>query len=161
MRDVRKASGRSFVTLVLGVFGGITLAAGVNAPLIYIPIAGHISYLHHPGKFSGGNLGELIIPIVGCLSIVFALLKYFRLLWVTGTIALAQLAVTLAWFHHDMAVVAAQADRPDLVSPGLMWANAALEHARFEWGIAVIAGGAILVLAAAACAYIAQRQQKD
>jgi hypothetical protein len=135
---------------LLGLFGGAVMAAGVAAPLIHIPIAGTISYLRHPSYFSSYNLGELVILTAAGLSIVFALLNWFKPLWLTGTIALVQLIATLATFHHSAAAVVAKADRPDLVDPMLMWAGAALQHARFEWGIAVIGGGAVMVLAAAA-----------
>ena len=136
---------------LLGVCGGAVLAAGAAAPLIHIPIAGTISYLQHPNYFSSCNIGELVILAAAGLSIVFALLKWFKPLWLTGTIALAQLIATLAIFQHSAAAVVAKADQPDLADPMLMWASAALQHARFEWGIAVIGAGAAMVLAAAAC----------
>ena len=136
---------------LLGVLGGAILATGACVPLIYIPLAGDVSYLHHPSYFGAGNLGEVVILAAGGLSVVFALFNYSRLLWFTGISAFAQLIATLAWFEHSAAAVFAQADRPDLIDPGLMWASAALQHARFEWGPAIIAGGAVMVLAAAAC----------
>ncbi|MBV8773620.1 MAG: hypothetical protein JO166_15015, partial [Deltaproteobacteria bacterium] len=79
-----------------------------------------------------------------------ALLRLFKLLWLTGTAAIAQLVATVAMFQHTTATIVAKADQPDLVDPTLMWAGAALQHARFEWGIAVVASGAAMVLAAAA-----------
>jgi hypothetical protein len=135
---------------LLALFGGAGLAAGVAAPLIHIPIAGTISYLHHPSYFSSCNIGELVTLAAATLSMVFALLKRFKLLWLSGLTALVQLVVTLAEFHHGAAAVVARADRPDLVDPMLMWAGAALQRARFEWGIAVIGGCAVMVLLAAA-----------
>ena len=136
---------------LLGLFGGLVLAAGVATPLIHIPIAGTISYLRHPGYFVSCNVGELVILAAAGLSVVFALFKRFKALWLTGTVALVQLAATLVVFHHSAAAVVAKADQADLVDPMVMWAGAALQRARFEWGIAVIGGGALLVLAAAAC----------
>lgn len=139
----------SFLPRLLGLFGGMALAAGADAPLIHIPIAGTISYLRHPGYFSSCNIGELVILAAAGLSIIFVLLKRFKPLWITGMVALAQLIATLATFQHSAAAVVARADQPDLVDPMLMWAGAALQHAHFEWGIAVIGGGAVMVLAAA------------
>src|SRR5260370_33809272 len=46
---------------LLGLFGGAVLAAGAGAPLIYIPIAGTISYFRHPSYFTSCNIGELVI----------------------------------------------------------------------------------------------------
>ena len=147
MNYVRKFKNESLLPRMLGLFGGAALAAGAGAPLIHIPIAGTISYLRHPGYFSSWNLGEFVILAAAGLSIVFVLLNRFKLLWITGIVALAQLIVTLANFRLNASAVVARATQPDLVDPMLMWAGAALQRARFEWGIAVIAGGAVMVLA--------------
>jgi hypothetical protein len=135
---------------LFGFLGGAVLAAGAGAPLFYIPIVGTISYLHHPGYFSSCNIGEWVILAAAGLSILSALLKRFKLLWLTGTVALVQLIATLVIFERSAATVVAKADKPNLVNPMLMWAGAALEHSHFEWGIAVIGAGAVLVLVAAA-----------
>jgi hypothetical protein len=134
---------------LLGLVGGAVLAAGAGAPIVYIPIIGTISYLRHPVYFSSCNIGEWVILAAAGLSIVFVLLKRFKPLWITGAAALAQLIATLAIFQHSAAAVVAKADQPDLVDPMLMWAGAALQHSHFEWGIVVIGGGAVMVLAAA------------
>jgi hypothetical protein len=134
---------------LLGVLGGSALAVGVKAPLIRIPIAGPISYLHHPKYFGHYDYGGLIILVAAGLSIALALLKRYKALWVTGSIALAQLVVTIFAFRQTAAAVTAKADQPDLVDPMLMWAGAALKDAHFEWGIMLIGFGAGLVLTAA------------
>jgi hypothetical protein len=126
------------------------LAVGADAPLIHIPIVGTVSYLRHPDYFTACTIGEVIILAAAGLSVVFALSKHFKMLWLTGTAALAQLIATLAIFQHDAAAVVTKADQPDLVDPVLMWAGSALSHARFEWGIAIVAAGAVMVVAAAA-----------
>jgi hypothetical protein len=136
---------------LLGVLGGSVLALGVRAPLIHIPIAGSISYLRHPKYFSHYDFGGLIILVAGGLSIASALLKRYKALWVTGSVALIQLIATIAAFQQSAAAVAAKADQPDLVDPMLMWAGAALKNAHFEWGLMVIGAGALMVLAAAIC----------
>ena len=135
--------------VLLGLFGGALLAAGVGAPLIHIPIIGSMSYLRHPRYFTACNIGEIVILGAAALSIIFALVKRPKMLWITGTLALAQLIATVAIFEHDAAAVVAKADQPDLVDPMVMWAGSALQHARFEWGIAIVASGTVMVLAAA------------
>jgi hypothetical protein len=142
--------GLSQIPLLLGVFGASLLAAGADAPLIHIPIVGTLSYLRHPAYFTACSIGEIVILASAALSAVFTLLKWFRLLWFTGGVAIVQLIATLAIFEHDATMVMAKADQPDLVDPILMWAGSALQHARFEWGIGIVAGGAAVVLAAAA-----------
>jgi hypothetical protein len=136
---------------LLGLFGGALLAAGAGAPLIHIPIVGSMSYLRHPRYFTACNIGEIVILGAAALSIVFALVKRPRMLWLTGALAFAQLIATVAIFEHDAAAVVAKADQPDLVDPMVMWAGSALQHARFEWGIAVVTIGALMVLAGALC----------
>jgi hypothetical protein len=147
----------SAVPVLLALFGGAVLAAGADAPLVHIPIVGSISYLRHPGYFTSCNVGELIILGAAGLSIVFAVLRRFKPLWLTGAAALAQLLATVVIFHQTAVTVVAKADQPDLVDPMLMWAGAVLQRARFEWGIALVAGGAVMVLAAAAWEFSAVR----
>lgn len=150
----------SHLPVLVALFGGVLLAAGAAAPLIHIPIVGTISYLHHPGYFISSKIGEIVILIAAGVSIVCALLRCFKLLWLTGTVAIAQLIATVAMFLHTTATVVAKADQPALVDPTLMWAGAALQHARLEWGIAVIAAGAAMVLAAAAWELAKTRRKK-
>jgi hypothetical protein len=137
--------------ILLGLTGGAFLAVGADAPLIHIPIVGSLSYLRHPAYFTTCSIGEIVILAAAGLSIVFTLLSRPKMLWLTGIVALAQLIATLVIFEHDAAAVVAKADQPDLVDPIVMWAGSALQHSRFEWGIAVVAGGAVMLLAAALC----------
>jgi hypothetical protein len=137
--------------MILGLFGGALLAGGADAPLIHIPIVGSLSYLRHPAHFTVCRIGEIVILAAAGLSVAFALVKRHKMLWLTGTVALAQLIATLVIFEHDVAAVVAKADQPDLVDPIIMWAGSALQRSHFEWGIAVVAGGAVMVLAAALC----------
>jgi predicted small lipoprotein YifL len=137
--------------VVLGLLGAAILACGADAPLIRIPIVGSLSYLHHPASFRACNIGEIVIVAAAGLSIVSVLLKRLRVLWFTGALALAQLVTTVVLFEHDAAAVVAKADQPDLVDPVIMWAGSALQHSHIDWGVAVVAGGAMMVLAAAVC----------
>jgi hypothetical protein len=141
----------SVLPRLLGILGGTLLVAGTAAPLIHIPIVGNISYLHHPTYFHIYNVGELVILAAAGLSIVLVLIKRIKSLWLTGGIALVQLITTLVVFHRTVATVVARADQPELVDPMLMWAGAALDHARLQWGVWVVGIGAIMVIAAAAC----------
>jgi hypothetical protein len=161
MSRLRKFWRISQFPVLLGLFGGVALAAGADAPLIHIPIVGTISYLSHPGYFTCCTIGELIILATAILSIVFALLKRFKALWMTGMLALAQLIMTVAMFQRTATTIVAKADQPDLVDPTLMWAGAALRHAHFEWGVTMVAGGALMVLAAAAWELRAARRKEN
>ena len=134
---------------ILAVVGGLVLVIGTATPLIHIPIIGAISYLRHPSEFSGSEGAVVILAMAG-LSILFALLGRFRALWLTGMVVLADLGATVLEFHQRAATVVAQANATGLSDPAMMWAGACLQRAHFEWGIAVIAAGALLIVSAAA-----------
>jgi hypothetical protein len=140
----------SSIARLIGLLGGIVLAAGVAAPLIHIPIAGTISYMRQPAYLPGNYIGTEVLLGAAVASIVLTIVRRFKPLWLTGAVALGQLAATLLAFQHTAATVVAHAEEPDLVDPMLMWAGAALQRAHFEWGVGVIALGALLILAAAA-----------
>src|SRR2546425_7205935 len=90
----------------VAILGGAVLAAGVAAPLIHIPIAGTVSYLRHPSYLPGRyNEGAAVVLAAAGLSIVLALIKRFKLLWLTGTVALAQLIGTMIAFQHNAASI--------------------------------------------------------
>jgi hypothetical protein len=151
----------SSVSQLVGVVGGLVLAAGVAAPLLHIPIAGTISYLRHPSYMPGAyNAGTAVLLGAAGFSIVSTIVRRFKPLWLTGTVALAQLGATLICFQQTAATVVAHAEQPDLVDPMLMWAGAALQRAHLEWGVGVIAVGALMILAAAAWDLRLTRQQK-
>ena len=150
----------SHLPVLVGLLGGALVAAGADAPLIHIPIVGSVSYLHHPGDFTSYEIGAVVILIAAGLSIICALIRRFKLLWLTGTAAIAQLIATVAMFQHTTNAVVAKADQPELVDPTLMWAGAALRHAHFEWGIAVVAAGAAMLLATAAWELMRTRRRE-
>ena len=151
----------SHLPVLLGLFGGAVVGVSADAPLIHMPIVGTISYLHHPGEFISCRIGELVILSAAGLSIVASLLRRFKLLWLTGAAVIAQLVATVATFRETTAEVVAKADRLDLVDPTLMWAGAVLKHAHFEWGVAMVAVGAMMVLAAAAWELERARRNKE
>jgi len=126
------------------------LAAGVAAPLIHVPVAGSISYLHGPDYLQAGR-PEAAAVILGTAfaSAALSLLRAWRWLWATGMLALAQLAATIIGFNRTAAAIEMQADAPRLVDPALMWAGALLRQSHFQWGVAVVAVGSLMILAAA------------
>jgi hypothetical protein len=160
-RRLSKLRRTSSMLQVMGVMGGLILAAGVAAPLLHVPIAGTVSYLRHPSYMPGCyKAGTVVLLGAAGLSIILTIVRQFKPLWLTGTVALAQLATTLIAFHQTAATVVARADQPDLVDPMLMWAGAALQRAQLEWGVGVIVVGALMILGAAAWDLLLTRQQK-
>jgi hypothetical protein len=149
------------VQMLLGVLGGVALAFGADLPIIHIPIIGAISYLRHPADFTSCAIGSVVILIAALVSIIGALLGRFRLLWVTGAAAIAHVTATIFTIYHTTAEILAKTNQPELVDPTLMWAGAALQRARLGWGVGLIAGGSLLVFAAAALEFGGTSPQRD
>lgn len=136
---------------ILGIIGAAVLAAGAAVPLIHVPIVGTISYLHAPVDVQAGQpAAAAVILGTAVLSAALCVFKAWRWLWATGLVALAQLAATIIGFERTAAAIQMQADAPRLVDPAVMWAGALLQQAHFQWGVAVVAGGSLMILAAAA-----------
>jgi hypothetical protein len=136
---------------ILGIIGGLVIAGGVAAPLIHIPIAGTITYLREPGYLHVSyHTGAIVILAAAAITLAASIAKYYRLLWLTGLAAAGQLAAIIIGFDRTVAAVEAKANAPDLVDPIVMWAGAALRQAHFEWGVAVIAVGALIIFLTAA-----------
>jgi hypothetical protein len=60
------------------------------------------------------------------------------------------LAATILRVNYAIKTAAAQASTTDIASPFVIWQEALLRRAHFEWGVALIALGGVMVLAAAA-----------
>jgi hypothetical protein len=142
---------RRNLRLILGIIGAAVLAAGAAVPLIHVPVVGTISYLHASDYLQAGQpAAAAVIVGTAILSATLCVFKAWRWLWATGLVALAQLAATIIGFERTAAAIEMQADAPRLVDPAVMWAGALLRQAHFQWGVAVVAAGSLMILAAAA-----------
>jgi hypothetical protein len=147
--------------MVLGLVGGLAVIAGIAAPLMHIPVAGTISYLRHP-SYIGGDYweGVAVLAVMGIVAIAATLARSYRWLWLAGLGSMAQVAATVIGFERSAGAIEAQANQDALVDPIVMFADSAMRHAKFEWGIGVIAGGALLLLTAAIIKPKGSAQQK-
>lgn len=137
--------------LILGVLGGLALAGGVAAPILRVPIVGTISYLHQPPDFQGAShAGAIILLASAAIAIVAVLMKSRALLVVAGVASLGELAATILRVNYTIKMAEAQASTTDISGPFAIWQEALLHRAHYEWGIAVIAVGGVMVLAVAA-----------
>ena len=137
--------------MILGIVGALALAGGIAAPLLYVPIAGTISYLFQPEGVSGASYaGAIILLVCAAIAIAGTLLNWRILLAVAGLVSLAQLAETMFQIHHAIGVAQARVSATDIAEPFATWEAALLQHSHFEWGVAVVAAGGLMVLVAAA-----------
>ena len=141
----------SCLPLILGILGAVALAGGAAAPLLRVPIAGTISYLHQPEDFQGASyMGAAILLAAAAAAIIATIMKWRLLLVVAGIASLSELVATILRVNYTIKMAEAQASTTDIAGPFVIWQEAVLQRAHFEWGIAVIAVGGLMVLIAAA-----------
>lgn len=129
---------------VCAFVGAALLILGVSAPALEVPIFGAISYFQY-GKLQAG-----VILALASAAVIAAALKAFRWLWVAGLGTCATLLSTMYEFHSSLAETKAQVDTQLAGHPFKEVAAAGIESVHLEWGWAVLAVGALLVLIAAA-----------
>jgi hypothetical protein len=128
----------------LGLAGAALLFIGVFCPMISIPIAGTMNYFQH------GSGGGIFILVFVAATVVISLMKKFTLLWIPGIGSAGLIGYTFFSLQIRLsdAKQSLQDDLADNPFAGL--AIMAVESVQIQWGFAVLAIGAILVLAAAA-----------
>jgi hypothetical protein len=130
--------------LVLGLAGATLLAFGVFCPLVSIPIIGQVNY------FQNGQGDGIIILVLAGATALLCLIRRFTLLWLTGLGSLGLLAFTFISFQ-DRLSSAKKSIADDLAdNPFAGLAAMAVQSVQIQWGIAILAIGAILVVASAA-----------
>ena len=129
---------------IVGLVGAAVLAIGVFMPLLSGPLGMSVNYFSN-----GKGDGILVLAMAGC-SAALVLARQFRLLWATGAVSLAVLAFTFNRVRSGMSEVKAQMDRDLQGNPFRGLADAAMESVQMQWGWAVLAIGAALILGCAA-----------
>lgn len=139
-----RALGKFIRRPAVGLLGSFVLAAGVFSPVIWMPIMGTVTYANEPQ-------GHGAAILLGCavLAAVLTVLRAYGWLWVPALAALAELSSTIIDFNRQAAAFEAQVNSGGLPDAFEMLAGAAMQSARFEWGVAVVAAGAVFLLAAA------------
>ena len=120
---------------ILGLIGSIILIFGVFAPLISIPIMGSLNYIQN------GEGDGVIILLLAAVSLILVALKKYKGLWFTGFGSLALLAFT--FINLQIRIYETQQELVDNPFAGLA-------TIQLQWGWAVLAIGAVLVIASAA-----------
>jgi len=125
---------------IAAVVGGLLMAVGVFVPMLSIPVLRDDSYFHlSPG-------GAAIILALGGLSVLIAVVGRFRLLYITGMLALGLLIYT--YFEVQQRKSSAQSDlRERVIDTPLKNLSRGLISSvglRFGWPMMML-GAAIIV----------------
>ena len=129
---------------ILGIIGAIILIVGVFAPLINMPIIGSINYFHN-GKGDG-----IFVLALGIISLVLVLVKQYKWLWITGLGSLGLLAFTFFQFQTRISQMKAEMEINLAGNPFRGLADAAMQSVQIQWGFALLAVGAVLLIISAA-----------
>lgn len=116
----------------LGAAGSLLLVVGIFMPMVRMPVMGEMSY------FEIAPEAGTVLIVLAAISLVLVNLRRYRFLWLTGVASLAVTAFSLLRSSAGSKGGLAQS-LTDMAS----------RSARLEWGLAVMAIGALLMLAAA------------
>lgn len=141
-RAARPAAGISQRAIV-GLLGAAVLALGVFMPLVSGPMGMQMNYFSN-----GQGQGSAVLILAACTA-VLVLVSRFSLLWLTGGLSAAMVAFTFwrVMSKIDDAKAVMTSGLEDNPFRGL--ADMAAQSIQMQWGWAVLAIGAVLVLAAA------------
>ena len=140
--DVGEATGfsqRQWVAFV----GAAVLAVGVFAPLISGPMGMSINYFAN-----GKGQGVFVLAMAAC-SLGLALARRYPLLWATGGLSAAAVAYSFWRIQTGMAKAKEAMTSSLQGNPFRGLAEMAAESFQMQWGWAVLAIGAVLVLVSA------------
>lgn len=128
---------------IIGFLGAAVLAMGVFMPLISGPFGMSANY------FSNGKGDGVFILAMAMCTVALVFTRKYRLLWATGGLSLAMLAFTFVRVQSNFSKVKAEIDSGLQGNPFRGLADAAIQSVQMQWGWAVLAIGATLILACA------------
>lgn len=125
---------------LLAFLGAALLFIGSFLPLVSMPIVGNVNY------FANGHGDGVLMVLIAALSAWFAGRQQFRRLVFTGGTAAALLALTMGMLYYRLRELR---DAMPRESAGLIGglANALASSVQIQWGWAVLALGAVTLLA--------------
>jgi hypothetical protein len=116
---------------------------GAFAPMVRMPIMGSMNY------FQNGRGDGVFIVILGTLSALLIAAKWFKGLWFTGLASAGLLIYAYTTFQGKLAQIREEATRDLAGNPFGGMAEAMVRSVQLDWGFAVMAIGALLLLIAA------------
>jgi hypothetical protein len=139
------AYGRSSRTKqILAIVGALLLFVGVFLPIVSVPIVGSVNYFHN------GQGDGTIVLVLAVISIILAVTRRFRGLWVTGLCSVGLLLFTLVNFLMRMSELREQMQRQLADNPFRGLFDVAMNSVQVQWGWAVLMLGGGLIVASAA-----------
>lgn len=123
----------------LGIVGSILLFAGVFTPIVSLPVVGSMNY------FQNGQGDGVFVLVLGLISLVLALTKRYRWLWVTGLLSLGLMMYTFVSFRIRLSGVQAEMKSKLADNPFKGIADVAMQSVQIQWGWAVLQQFALLL----------------
>lgn len=136
---------RFHVRLALAAAGAAVLFLGIFLPLLSLPM-GAVNY------FNNGRGDGVWMMLLAGGSVLLAARGYFGLLWATGAAAFVLLGLLVFQIQREIEAARQAVELEYGGTPMAGVAQVAVDSIRLEWGFAVMAAGAVLILAAAAYA---------
>jgi len=129
---------------ILAILGALLLFVGVFLPIVSMPIVGSLNYFHN------GQGDGTIVLMLAVISIILAITRRFRGLWVTGLCSVGLLLFALVNFLIRMSQLRDQMQTELADNPFRGLADVAVNSVQLQWGWAVLMLGGILIVVAAA-----------
>jgi hypothetical protein len=129
---------------MLAIVGAFLLFVGVFLPIVSMPIVGSLNYFHN------GQGDGTIVLVLAAISIILAVTKSFRGLWVTGLCSIGLMLFALVGFLMRISEVREQMQTQLADNPFRGLADVAMNSVQLQWGWAVLILGGVLIVVAAA-----------
>lgn len=127
----------------LAAAGAVLLFVGVFAPVLSMALGEPVSYYAH------ARADAMAILVLAPLTGAFAFARQYAALWITGLASAGVLAYSAT--HVQERVAGIDRNAAGLFGKAMRaLSDMAMDSVRYEWGWAVLAAGAALVLVAAA-----------
>jgi hypothetical protein len=135
---------------IVGLAGCVLLVIGVFVPLISVPLAGNINYIH------SGHGDGIVVLILVAISGILIMGRRARGLWFTGLGVLALMAFTFTNIQVGMSEARAVLRRDLAGNPFAGAGDAMLQSVQLEWGWAILLIGAALLVTSAIITEVAK-----
>jgi hypothetical protein len=129
---------------LIGLVGAAALAIGVFVPLLSGPFGMSLNYFSN-----GKGDGVFMLAMAGC-TVALVLTRKFHLIWATGGLSFGMLAFTFFRLQSGITEMKDKMDRDLQGNPFRGLADVAVASVQMQWGWAVLAIGAALIVACAA-----------
>jgi hypothetical protein len=111
---------------LLGILGSTIVFIGVFMPIVKLPIAGELNYFHN-GRGDG-----IFVLVFAVVSLAFALLRWYRGLWITSLGSAAILAFTFFNLQSKMSQMKAQMETELKDNPFRGFADLAMQSVQLQ-----------------------------